>query len=262
MGFLIPKSLFENDDMRQAENYWEGAMRPQAFVLFGDSVARGIVLDENGSYSPLKDSFAVSATRRLGIDLINKARFGCTIGKGLEIIRRFCQNSDSPPEGTTMAALEFGGNDCDFVWNEVSEHPKESHRPATPLDIFSTLYSEAIDLLRLKGFIPLVLTLPPLDPERYFAWFTRNGLDKSAILGWLGDIHQIFRWHEGYDKEIRTIASKRSDCILMDIRSAFLSTGNYRDYICDDGIHPNRKGHQLIESVFLDFGGFASSAAN
>jgi hypothetical protein len=237
-------------------------MKPQAFVLFGDSVARGIVLDEQGTYSPLKDSFAVSAARRLGIDLINKARFGCTIGKGLEIIRRFCQKGEKQPEGTAMAALEFGGNDCDFIWSEVSKNPREQHSPATPLDIFSTLYSEAIDLLRTNGFIPLIMTLPPLDPERYFAWFTRSGLDKTAILGWLGDVQQIFRWHEGYDTEIRRIASKRQDCVLLDIRSAFLATENYKKYICDDGIHPNREGHRLIESVILNFEGLTPIAAN
>ncbi len=58
-----------------------------AFV-FGDSIARGVILDDQGSYRPLKDCFASLAAKELGVALVNKARFGCTIAKGREIIER------------------------------------------------------------------------------------------------------------------------------------------------------------------------------
>ena len=56
--------------------------------VFGDSIARGVILDDQGSYKPLKDCFASLAAEELGVALINKARFGCTIAKGREIIER------------------------------------------------------------------------------------------------------------------------------------------------------------------------------
>jgi len=104
---------------------------------------------------------------------------------------------------------------------------------------------------RLKGFAPLLLSLPPLDADRYFAWFTRAGLDKASILSWLGDVQHIFRWHEAYDREVRAVAVDEH-CALVDIRSAFLAKPDYRTLICQDGIHPNREGHRLINAVLLD----------
>lgn len=223
--------------------------------LFGDSVGRGIVLDANGKYSPIPESFAPAAAKKLGITLQNKARFGCTIEKGLEILKR-CLAREAQPEQITptpqVAILEFGGNDCDFNWRAIAEAPEASHSPATPLDAFGVAYEAAIQALRARRIVPLAMTLPPLDPERYFRWFTKAGLDGAAILKWLGNIQNIFLWHEGYDKEVRRIAAA-SGTAIIDIRKAFLSTPDYRQYLCEDGIHPNREGHGLMEKTILDF---------
>jgi len=219
-------------------------------VLFGDSVARGIVLGEDGTYSPIPDSFAERMAGRLGLSLVNKARFGCTIVKGLEIAKRFLSKEPENRAGPELALLEFGGNDCDFRWDEIAARPADLHEPTTPLALFSELYSEMIGELKRAGLSPVILTLPPLEAERYFAWFTRKGLNGAAILSWLGDVGMIFRWHESYDLEVRRIA-KRENCPLVDIRKAFLDTGDYGKYICEDGIHPNRLGHALIENKLL-----------
>lgn len=223
--------------------------------LFGDSVARGVILNEEGTYTPIKDYFGALAAAKLGINLVNKARFGCTITKGLDILRRFVAG-ERGPAATGMAFLEFGGNDCDFLWNEIADRPDAEHSPATPLDAFSRIYGEMIDALRASGLSPVVMSLPPLVAERYFDWFTRNGLDRKAILAWLGDVQQIFRWHEGYDWAVRKVAAAKS-CPLLDIRKDFLEKRDYRDYICGDGIHPNREGHKLIEYSLEKYSAFA-----
>ena len=36
---------------------------------------------------------------------------------------------------------------------------------------------------------------------------------------------------------------------MIDIRSAFLVRKDYTDYLCEDGIHPNEKGHRLIREA-------------
>jgi len=218
--------------------------------LFGDSVARGIILNEEGHYTPIKEYFGALAAEKLGVNLVNKAMFGCTITKGLDILRRFAagfRGSAASCPATGIALLEFGGNDCDFLWNEIAETPEAEHLPATPLESFSRKYCEMIDSLRSTGLRPAIMTLPPLVAERYLDWITRKGLDRGAILRWLGDVQQIFRWHEGYDTAVRKIAAGKA-CPLLDIRKTFLARGDYRDYMCEDGIHPNREGHRLIES--------------
>ena len=37
-------------------------------------------------------------------------------------------------------------------------------------------------------------------------------------------------------------------CPVLDLRRLFLQKQDYRQYLCDDGIHPNEEGHQLITS--------------
>ncbi len=226
-------------------------MIPRNIYLFGDSVARGIILSDEGNYMPIRESFASLIAEKFGITVVNKARFGCTITKGLGILHRFMAGEKAPEtnlnEEKKVAILEFGGNDCDFLWNEVAAKPEADHIPLTPLDTFYSVYGEMIDTLRAKGFKTAIMSLPPLVAERYLAWITRNGLDREAILSWLGGVEKIFTWHEGYDKVVRRVAAEKG-CALLDIRKDFLAQGDYREYMCNDGIHPNRAGHRLMET--------------
>ena len=222
--------------------------------VFGDSIARGVILDDQGSYKPLKDCFASLAAEELGVALVNKARFGCTIAKGREIIERtldrFLGKSKEPVFDYVF--LEFGGNDCDFRWDEISVRPHAQHLPATPPELFVKQYSEVIEELRARGLKPILLTLPPLVAERYFAWFTRTGLDQEAILKWLGDIEFIYRWHESYSCLVWEIGEKY-DAPVIDIRKTFLEQRNYQRFLCKDGIHPNVDGHSLIKAEIVAF---------
>ncbi len=247
--------------------------------LFGDSIARGVILDASGSYKPIRESFAFLAASELGFSLINKARFGCTIAKGREIIERFLGRdaaktpADLMPENASpnvaihirtdnshaadssrlrLAFLEFGGNDCDFRWDEISANPHREHLPATTPERFFHMYGEVLQMLKQNGFKPVLMTLPPLDAERYFAWFTRAGLDQSAILSWLGDVQFIYRWHESYSSAIWEIGEAHN-VPVVNIRKAFLEQRNYSRFLCKDGIHPNTEGHRLITSEIIKF---------
>lgn len=228
-----------------------------AVWMFGDSVSRGVVLDGSGKYAPIRESFGVRACARLGLDLVNKSKFGCTITKGMQIVSHVFSGAVS---GATTEArsgradsvlLEFGGNDCDFKWAEVAAAPESPHEPATPLDLFSGIYHDMVALLRSWCIQPVLMTLPPLDPERYFAWFTRAGLDPGAILAWLGDVQQIYRWHERYSNAVWRVATE-TGCRVVDLREAFLRQRRYQDFLCEDGIHPNESGHRLMAEVLFD----------
>ncbi len=251
-------------------------MYAQEVCLFGDSIARGVVLDAQDAYKPIKECFASLAAAELGVALINKARFGCTIAKGREIIEHYLSRDDvaesaygaveaqraTETRGTTAALrdgesrrfafLEFGGNDCDFRWDQISANPHAEHVPATTPERFFSMYGELINRLRSKGIQPILMTLPPLDAERYFNWFTRMGLDRRAILEWLGDVQFIYRWHESYSSAIWEIG-EAFGAPVADIRKIFLEQRNYSRFLCKDGIHPNAEGHQLIKAEIIAF---------
>ncbi len=219
-------------------------------TIWGDSVMRGVIYnEEKGRYTLLDENSADRASRRLGLTLNNRARMGCTVTKGLAILKR-----DLCTEMACDAALiEFGGNDCDYDWAEIAARPEEEHQPRTSLALFSASLKEMVEAVRMKGILPVMMTLPPIDAERYFRFFTRNDLNGENIRKWLGDVQHIYRWHERYNAAVTRVA-RECDCPLAGVREAFLSERNVGELLCADGIHPNRKGHALIESVLEGFG--------
>lgn len=217
--------------------------------IWGDSLLQGVVLDEKqGRYSILENNCAVAVAKKTGFIVSNNSRFGCTAPKGMKSLSRALESDTE----FSAAIIEFGGNDCDFNWEEVAAAPDGEHIPKTPLDAFAQCYSDMIEALKAKGIAPVLVSLPPLDAERYFDWVTRNGLNRDNILHWLGDVQHIYRWHERYSNAVQALA-RRFACRFVDVRDAFLSRRDYQNYICADGIHPNRLGHALMENVFCEY---------
>ena len=60
-----------------------------------------------------------------------------------------------------------------------------------------------------------------------------------------GDKQFLTNWHERYNIEIFKLAIANA-VPVVDITSVFLEEKNYSLYLCEDGIHPNEKGHKLI----------------
>jgi len=217
--------------------------------VWGDSLFQGVVLDDvAGRYLVLKDNAFTLCSQALRATVENFSRFGCTVTKGKQKLFQYLDKGKS----CDIAILEYGGNDCDMPWEEISAQPDIEHSPKVPLKVFSAQIQEMINTLVSNGIIPLLTTLPPLHHERYLNWICRNGLSKESILRFLGDSHHIYRHHERYSLEISKLAIE-NDCRVVDVRAAFLDHANYQDLICTDGIHPNDKGQLLIRETFMAF---------
>lgn len=212
--------------------------------MFGDSVGRGIVFDSvAGRYHLLKDNFARLLSKSIGIELKNYSCFGCTVTKGAKVVEK--HEAALLDRGGVI--LEFGGNDCDFNWTQVAEQPEAAHVCGTPMPDFKRIYRELIEKVRNAGSTPFLMTLPPIDPDRYFEYISR-GLSKKSIMQFLGDTDRIYRWHEYYSLAVSSLAAE-TGAKLIDVRSAFLERRNCFEMICADGIHPNGKGHAFISDV-------------
>lgn len=218
-------------------------------VLFGDSIAKGVVLDqENGRYRVLSNSFSKLVQQQFKGLIHNAGRFGSVITKGFSTMQR-----DVLSKKPDIVILEFGGNDCDYNWDKIAENPHADHLPNTTLDHYTTTLKEMIQKLREEKIIPVLMTLPPLDAERYFKWISKNN-DTSArnILTFLGSVNEIYEWHKKYNDTIIQIAQEMK-VKWIDIRDAFLNTQDYKAYMCEDGIHPNEQGHKLIANHFIHY---------
>ncbi|NLC32263.1 MAG: SGNH/GDSL hydrolase family protein, partial [Clostridiales bacterium] len=158
-------------------------MKIGSIQFWGDSIFKGIVFDEiRGRYVILKKSAARLIGEAFNIPIINNSLMGRTAPEGLEALRL-----QEEPLDNTLVLIEYGGNDCDFNWEEVAAQPNREHLPNTTLAQFSESLKQTVELVRRRGGLPIFCTLPPLDAVRYFEWISR-GLSKEGILKYLGEV--------------------------------------------------------------------------
>lgn len=212
-----------------------------SIYIFGDSVMKGVVMNnKNGRYffDPMMNTLLENA---LNSKIINCSYFGSTIEKGMQRIE---YTVEAGIEANT-AIIEYGGNDCDHIWKEVSENPTGEHFPNTKLAIFKEKYRSVINYLKEHGITPIAMTLPPIDSVKFFEYFINSKLCGEKVLSWLGDIETIYRYQELYSSAVVDVALS-TETQIADVRSYFLDKRNYKSLICNDGIHPNEEGHKLI----------------
>ena len=221
-------------------------MKINALHIWGDSIGKGIIFDESrGRYAIARDRWSVQVQETLGITVKTHAHMGATSADGLVDLM------DKAEIAGSLIAIEFGGNDCDLNWPEISQDPGRLHEARVPIEAFRKNLEAFIAKVRKLGARPLLITPPPLDAQRYFAWVTRN-LNADAVLAYLGDVQHIYRWHERYANAIRDVA-RQTRCELFDLRDVFLAQHNLPSFLCIDGIHPNEKGHALIARAALSW---------
>lgn len=208
-------------------------------ALWGDSIGKGVIYDEvRGRYAILRENCVQLISAALNRPIENHAVMGATAAQGMERMR-----DDFLHEGG-LAVLEFGGNDCDMPWREISEAPEKEYRPRATIAEFKRSLEQLVERVRGAGMEAMLVAPPPLDAEKYFSWVSR-GLNAQAILEFLGDVQHIARWQAEYAAAVRDVAALTGSR-LMDLSEAFAKAERIGDCYCLDGIHPNAHGHRLL----------------
>ncbi len=217
--------------------------------VWGDSVLKGVIFDEiRGTYQLLAESVGNLITKTLGLNIVNRSRFGSTVDKGRVTLEQSLERGLD----CDYVLLEYGGNDCDFDWAAVSADPDRAHLPNTPLPEFKEQLQAMIDLLRTNKIEPMMMSLPPIHSEKYLNFFVEKGsLNRQNVMRFLGDSEQIYRHHESYSLEVTKMAINNK-CLYIPMRESFLAAKNSPDLLCIDGVHPNKAGHKLMQNVFTE----------
>ncbi len=209
--------------------------------IYGDSIMKAVTVDEHDKYRPLAKGLLEQLHNTTGIETINRAHFGYTSERGQIVLQKDLEHGID----CQWALLEFGGNDCDHNWQEVADAPDREHLPHLSLSRFVDNLRSMIQNLKQAGVQPVLMTLPPLDAQRYLERIGRQGCDTRAILRWLGDVQMIYRWQELYSNAVARLAGELR-LPLADIRSRFLSRRDYQSLIARDGIHLTPAGYDLV----------------
>ncbi len=218
-------------------------------VIWGDSLAKGVIWnDARKRHAYSNPTAADIAAQRLEIDIINRSKFGCTAPEGLQIMERDVENGIT----CDTALIEYGGNDCNFDWAAVSENPESEHFSVTPPEVYLESMRSMVRWLIEKGIRPVMMTLPPIDAERYFRFLVGNRLNPKHILHWLGDVQQIYRYQEMYSMLIEKVAREFS-IQLIDLRQKCLEYhGFVKRMICEDGLHLTEEGQRFMGETIAD----------
>ena len=226
-------------------------MKTTRIAALGDSITKGVVLNDQNRYSAAEQSFLDILSSELDLRVDNYGKFGCTVSHGNNVLER--HTADIADSDYTF--IEYGGNDCDFDWIKIAQDPHGEHKARTPLEEFTEELSSLVAKIKDLGSVPVLITLPPILSDTYFSFFSRSMSDeqKNNIKEWLGgDVGIIARWHESYNRALFQVANQTRTQII-DITSPFDTfRGDLTSLYCADGIHPNARGHKLIAHTIIN----------
>lgn len=210
----------------------------RAFI-YGDSLLKATVPDEDMHYRfHLPEVMAQYPTDRL--EVVNRAKMGATVTKGLSLVEHDVQRGMD----ARWALVAYGGNDSDFDWEAIAAAPEQEHLPHTVLPEFIEKLRCAVQELASAGVQPVLMTLPPIDGQRYFQFISRRA-DGASILRWLGDVGRIYRHQELYSDAVAALAMTEG-LPLIDVRRQFLPMRDLPRYIAADGIHLTMTGYRCL----------------
>ena len=217
-------------------------------VALGDSILKGVQVDPVSKRYVTRNEIGIPDLERdFDLTVRNDSHFGASTVKGERLLDRLLERGECC-DGVVM---DFGGNDCDFKWREIAETPTAEHLPAVPLPEFVERYRSMIRKLRQREIVPILTTLPPLEPRLFFNWWC-GCLDQEAVRRWLGSECNIYAHQERYSRAVEGLA-REAHIPLVDLRAAFLGHGHLDTLLCEDGTHPNSAGQALIGQAFREF---------
>ena len=138
-----------------------------------------------------------------------------------------------------------------FDWKSIAENPIGNHKPFVDLLAYKTTYINSIAQARARGQEPILVSLPIMDEDRFFAFITRGMTteERMNILFWLGGkTARLRNIHEMYNLTLFRLAAQQ--CVhIVDITSPMLSFTHYDELLEPDGISLSPAGEKMINDA-------------
>ena len=137
-----------------------------------------------------------------------------------------------------------------YNWQEIAANPSGQHEPVMDLVAYKAQYTNRIAQARAHGQEPVLISLPIMDENRYFAFITRgmSMQERKNLLYWLGGKTERLRnIHALYNLSLFRLAAQQ--CVhILDITSPMLASAHYEQLLEQDGVTLSLEGKQLVEN--------------
>ena len=151
-----------------------------------------------------------------------------------------------------------------YDWQSIAADPSAKHNPQMDLVAYKALYTNRIAQARAQGLEPVLVSLPIIDENRYFAFITRGMSiqERKNVLYWLGGhIERLRNIHALYNLALFRLAS--TQCVhIIDITSPMLASDHFNQLLEQDGVTLSPEGQALVDdelaSLVSRFGLLAS----
>ena len=151
-----------------------------------------------------------------------------------------------------------------YNWQAIAADPGAKHEPKMDLVAYKAQYTNRIAQARAHGQEPVLVSLPIMDENRYFAFITRgmSMQERKNVLYWLGGkIERLRNLHALYNLALFRLAS--TQCVhIIDITSPMLASDHYDQLLEQDGVTLSPEGQALVDdelaSLVSRFGLLAS----
>lgn len=213
-------------------------------ICLGDSVTRGVSY-VRGRMRIVKTNYPALLQADLagipGLDVMNRGVFNDNSDGLLSRIERdvFAENADA-------VLVEIGGNDCNFRWDEVAQRPLASHDAVVPLERYIANLTRIVEMCRRAQITPVLLTILPLDPVRYYRHVSQQY--GQSIAHWIGRCGGIEHWHGMYNRALKQL-TQYLNVMSIDVRTGFKRSGDLADLLSEDGVHPTESGYKTLSRL-------------
>lgn len=142
-----------------------------------------------------------------------------------------------------------------FDWKAIAANPSEQHEPQMDLVAYKALYINKIAQARACGQEPVLVSLPIMDANRYFAFITRGMRmqERQNILYWLGgNIERLRNIHALYNLLLFRLAA--TQCVpIIDITSPMLERAHCEQLLEQDGVTLSEAGKEVVNNELASF---------
>jgi hypothetical protein len=144
----------------------------------------------------------------------------------------------------------FPESGLQYDWQAIAANPSAKHDPKMDLVAYKALYINKIAQARACGQEPVLVSLPIMDENRYFAHITRgmSMQQRKNVLYWLGGKTERLRnIHALYNLLLFRLASLQ--CVhIVDVTSPMLACTNFDELLEADGVTLTAEGQALVNS--------------